>query len=463
MSDELEKSELIEPPKMADKLARSENISTSEQNHDYAQALASNPDQFPSIANLRIPNADQIEPFQLVDGTKSIAASRKIEQSQPAIAVQDSFNQGLLALPEGTTLEQLAQFQIDYINRKADSIEAASTMPAISSQLKLEGQVEKTQLYQQSDEYFERMAGFLIGSTQGLGSVAINLAYIADFAAYCILGDDRALKMGAEFGNSLANTIFAGGKLFQSAYDYLYDVGFEGDYSKPFSDIASLAIILNNRWQQLPPREQERRKGELITQLIADSFVGIAGAQSLGKAKTFTELLDGIATKSIDRAGQTSEKLIESIARHVDDLLLPELEVAGVGKIKMKDLPRITKDDLYNAMSDWGRLGGSTEESVAIKLEKYLLNPIHSAGGPKSEFFRRALGFTRKNADELAKQIVFDEDKAVLKAVTEHGTKYDQEILIKGANGREIVVPFTFMKYTDGVVRLVTASNFGKK
>lgn len=351
MTEDLEKKEILEPAHQPDKLTRTESIKTNEQNQDHAQALASNPDQFPSIANLSIPNKDQIEPFQIIDDGKTIAASRKIELAEPA--GNSSFHEGLKALPEEATPEQLAQYQTDYILRKAASIEAAGTMPAIPTSLMLEGRAEKNQTSQETNEYFERMAGFLIGSVQGIGSVAEGLAHIADFIAYCLIFDHkRAGEKVHQFSDGLTKTLHAGVRLFQSSYDYLYDVGFEGDYSKPFSDIASLAVILNDRWQQLPPREQERRKAELISQLIAGGFVGMAGAQSLGKAKTYSELLDGIAATGFERTSQTTKKIAETIGRQVDDLLQPEYALPGGGKIKMKDLPRVTKDDLYNAMAE---------------------------------------------------------------------------------------------------------------
>jgi hypothetical protein len=98
-----------------------------------------------------------------------------------------------------------------------------------------------------------------------------------------------------------------------------------------------------------------------------------------------------------------------------------------------------------------------TEASVADKLDRYLLNPDHPVGGPKAKWFDRALGYTRENADDLAKQIEFDESKAVQTDVTPHGTKYNQTIEIEGANGRHIDVNFAWIRNNDGVVRLVTA------
>ncbi|MEE3751453.1 DUF6883 domain-containing protein [Mycobacterium intracellulare] len=98
-----------------------------------------------------------------------------------------------------------------------------------------------------------------------------------------------------------------------------------------------------------------------------------------------------------------------------------------------------------------------SQESVRDKLERYLLNPDHEAGGPKAKWFEQALGFTRQNESDLAKQIVFDPNKAVETGITQYGTKYNQVISITGANGKIIDVTFAWICRDDGVVRLVTA------
>ena len=69
-----------------------------------------------------------------------------------------------------------------------------------------------------------------------------------------------------------------------------------------------------------------------------------------------------------------------------------------------------------------------SRQSVDDKLSRYLLNLDHPVGGSKAKWFRDALGFTQENADDLAKQIVFDPNKAVQTVVTEHGVKYNQVI-----------------------------------
>lgn len=57
MTEDLEKkNETLDPVHKPDSnLTRTESIKTNEQNLDHTKALASNPDQFPSIANLSIP------------------------------------------------------------------------------------------------------------------------------------------------------------------------------------------------------------------------------------------------------------------------------------------------------------------------------------------------------------------------------------------------------------------------
>ncbi|MDU4960941.1 MAG: hypothetical protein E6X17_09830 [Sporomusaceae bacterium] len=98
-----------------------------------------------------------------------------------------------------------------------------------------------------------------------------------------------------------------------------------------------------------------------------------------------------------------------------------------------------------------------SRESVTVKLEKYLLNVEHVDGASKAKWFEKALGFTKENASDLARQIVFDPNKAVKTATTEFGTKYNQVIPITGPNGKTIDVVFAWIENNDGVIRLITA------
>jgi hypothetical protein len=133
--------------------------------------------------------------------------------------------------------------------------------------------------YQQDER--ERDWGRLIGTVQGTGEVLQGLAKIADFGAACILGDnEQAGKMGDEFGAALGQTIVGGVRLFQAADQYLFNIGYTGDYAKSFRDIASTGQKLDDQWNRLPPREQERIKAKLITEMIESGAISMLILQS---------------------------------------------------------------------------------------------------------------------------------------------------------------------------------------
>jgi len=99
----------------------------------------------------------------------------------------------------------------------------------------------------------------------------------------------------------------------------------------------------------------------------------------------------------------------------------------------------------------------TTAESVSAKLDTYLLEPTHPVGGSKAKWFKEALGFTKDNSADLAKQIVFNPEKAIQTTKNAYGTKFSQVISVQGANGKIIDVEFIFIKNNDGVIRLVTS------
>lgn len=104
-----------------------------------------------------------------------------------------------------------------------------------------------------------------------------------------------------------------------------------------------------------------------------------------------------------------------------------------------------------------GSPAAQSAASVRDKLNRYTLNLEHRRGGSKARWFQQALGFTRDNSEELARQLVFDEGAAVQTEVTEVGVKYNQTIDVIGANGRTIPVRTAWIKGKGGVVRLITA------
>ena len=169
----------------------------------------------------------------------------------------------------------------------------------VGKQLEVIGSGLRTGFEQYQHEERERTWGSLIGTVQGVGEVAVNLAKVADFAAALIVDDrQRAQEAGAEFGDALGQTIVGGVKLFQLSHRYLYNIGFTGDYAKPFRDIAVLGHALDQKWSELGPREQERLKAKLIVDLLADGAISAGGAAILKKAPRFTSILDTIAEES---------------------------------------------------------------------------------------------------------------------------------------------------------------------
>jgi hypothetical protein len=185
----------------------------------------------------------------------------------------------------------------------------------------------------------ERHWGALIGEVQGLGNVATNLATIADFSAYCIIGDDkRAGELGAQYGNALGETIVGGIETFRAANQYLFMVGYKGDYAKPLKDVAAIGDALNKEWGKLPPKEQERRKGELISQMVAEGVVGNLGISAVNKAKKFTDILDAVAEQAAKHAAphiDAAAKAAKEIAQTIKQLGQPEFVTSEGLKVKI--------------------------------------------------------------------------------------------------------------------------------
>lgn len=400
------KSETIRDGKALEEL-KSVNRNTS--GMEVENARAANLDQFPSDANLRVPNAKDIEPFQIVDGSSSIASSRKVEP-----AINESFHEGLKALGSDASPEQLAQMQIDYMNRKASQIgidldgeyEAGSfETPSVTmlkgealyfaqknspdgwldagrriAQLPLDKQIQVLSvgliagLEQNEIEQRERDLGSIIGTVQGIGNVAVDLAKIADFAAYCLIGDDeRAGEMAEVFGKSIGETIVSGVRLFQAAQQYSYDVGYSGDYSKPLKDLVVVGQILDDRWNSLSPLEQEKLKYEIGSQMATEGLIGAAGLQAVGNAKSVTEVLDLVARQANTmgtKIGGVPKKLVGTISNGIREILLPVGDT-GMG-VKMP----IPKNETAMFMSDAEDLGRARIPKEIKSVESNLKNPL---------------------------------------------------------------------------------------
>lgn len=120
---------------------------------------------------------------------------------------------------------------------------------------------------------------------------------------------------------------------------------------KNLVDVASIGKALNEHWDKLPPREQERLKYKLITELTADAIIGGGSAQAVGKAKKLTEILNGVAEQAGKRAGKTlenSKKAVQSISDTVNQALGPEYATAGGGKLRGLLIPTEEAIETYN-------------------------------------------------------------------------------------------------------------------
>ena len=146
----------------------------------------------------------------------------------------------------------------------------------------------------------------------------------------------------------------------------------------------------------------------------------------------------------------------EIIAAAITGGALPALRAAG-GAFFRQILPNKLSEPSGPLEKTRIAVREESTEIVADKLNRYLLNPDHPQGRSKAAWFRQALGFTRANASDLARQLVFDEAKAVQTGVTEYGTTYNQTINVAGVNGRTLPVITGWIKRADGIPRLVTA------
>lgn len=160
-----------------------------------------------------------------------------------------------------------------------------------------------------------------------------------------------------------------------------------------------------------------------------DNPVSESAATQLGNMATgafAAHSATGIGKKAVDAYGKKKNKDEDAKAASL------------AAQISLNDKQKITRD------------------SVNEKLDKYLLNPEHPEGGPKANWFEKALGFTRENSRELSAQLNFDKSKAVQTKVSDYGVQYNQIIDITGANGKTISITTGWIE-KDGVVRFVTA------
>lgn len=201
---------------------------------------------------------------------------------------------------------------------------------------------EKSKTY--LEEQKERALGATIGTVEGIGALTYDFAKMVEFTCDVVAGNhERAEARGAEFGESLGRTIVSGIKLFDMADKYLYDVGFTGDYAKPFRDIVLVGELFNQKFGELSPKEQERIKFKLISE-VAGGVVTAGGVAKVSKAEKFTEILQDMAALGKDsllgpkdawkaiQSGDIVDRL-DQMSLQIGDTLLEVLYPQGQRKL----------------------------------------------------------------------------------------------------------------------------------
>jgi hypothetical protein len=295
------------------------------------------------------------------------------------------------------------------------------------SQLSLKDQITvigaglTTGLEKIAEDEKQRFFGSLIGSVQGVGHVAENLAKVADFGAALILNDKaKAGRLADEFGTSVGQTIVSGVQLFQMTERYLGEVGESGDYSKPFKDMLAVGIVLNEEWSKKTPFEQERIKSELIAELLTDGLIGSHGAGAIKKCSKFTEILNvigkysdecGEITNVLQKGGKIAH-LTDSILGHaekINEKLGPQLDRA-VGAIQKAINELIPLGDTGTGFKmPIPRDGVRISDKIAEKLEDYSMkmSPFYKEGSKKPISIKKAAeiaGVSKKDVLHLTER-----------------------------------------------------------
>ncbi|MBX9942165.1 MAG: hypothetical protein K2Y32_23065 [Candidatus Obscuribacterales bacterium] len=295
--------------------------------------------------------------------SETIEEMREVVKTTPALAPVLALREHAQALPPGedkdkyrdlalSQAKELSPEMAAYLSRRDDNSSAAGQEELLSGKvtenhfagdlrqaaaelgrMPLDNQIAVLtagfmagyEQYQHDER--EKSWGRLIGCVEGLGSAFTSIATVVDFGGAILWNDKKiAGDIAEKFGNDLAIVTFEGIRLFAAADKCLYDTGASGDYSLPFRQIAAVGVALNERWNEVPPREQERIKYRLITEMAADGLIGAAGAKALGNAKSFTGLLDAAAVE----AGTQGKQVLAA--------------AKGVGKQVEADLKGMTQD-----------------------------------------------------------------------------------------------------------------------
>lgn len=190
-------------------------------------------------------------------------------------------------------------------------------------------------------EQQDRALGATIGTIQGVGDLTMGIATILEFTGDVIIGNkERAAEKGEKFGEAIGKTLVGGVKLFSMADAYLFDIGYTGDYSKPFRDIATVGRALDRKWSELPPLEQERLKYKFATDIVG-GLLPIGGAAKIAKADRLTMVIEeaAVLANELSVDGKVASKTIGTLVDDVTKIGAP-LERAANGVENVDEITR---------------------------------------------------------------------------------------------------------------------------
>jgi hypothetical protein len=204
------------------------------------------------------------------------------------------------------------------------------------------------------------------------------------------------------------------------------------------SSSANWGVIKGSSVDQWADQVLARSRGNLnsgLDPVVLGAFAVKGAALIESGIRTFAEW-----------GSQMIEKFGEQIRPHLEVLWEESRRTVqggagmGISDSRTTEVPALQDAPQLSTAGD-RHLTGTTEESVDYKLYHYCLNPNHPVGGPKSVWFRDALGFTRANAEVLARQLTFNAAKAVESERTAHGIKSQRGASASVAVGAEKLVP----------------------
>lgn len=214
---------------------------------------------------------------------------------------------------------------------------------------------------------------------EGIAGLANGLGKIGQFSVDVVTNNPRAIETGASAGEVIGKTLVNGIKLFEMSHDYLYNIGFTGDYAKPFNDIANFGNELDRRWQELPTRERAKFAAKLSTETLAGMAIP-AGATKIAKSEKITELMESFAVEA-KRLGKgpdaaaTIEDAVDTLARrggraielNEDKLFTDKRQIHDRRHLKnTEDLQDLVKGIEIDVLSD-----GASDAFVS-KLAKFV-------------------------------------------------------------------------------------------